>query len=635
VLIAIGYVVGIGFELPEIQAWAGNEVVQVIANAAIIITLIVAIGLIDAAVYEVVSAPPGINIGCAPGNSCLQLATKAYLDDYISAAKTGARNVLLNNVDAAGRANRRWGATCITIFCLQFGASFTTAGEYLLNQDIYGILFEYYTNVLSSLEAQAFFVSQIAFKMGPIILAIGLVARSFFMTRKLGGLLVAISAGIMFFLPAMYIFDWATLDVTLNGDKALGQDNFACPQECKLTPPLALVNGGSGYLYNLTSVYDAYSDPQIAQQIVAGTMQASQSDAGTTSGSQITSCNYGAGQTCPSECRELPYPLTPTCVNQTVQTACASLQKECKIIRYVTQPPSPQENLCPATCKVIPPLKSDCSVGSNNQPTNCLQSRFDCRVAQTNNLSWRPTSPNTRGGNGNAQACQLASQCPASLTATASCVYILPQTGNCNTLCAACPAQCRIEGANINQLPPECKNGNQLIAQCNSNVCIPGCKVNIANINALTPPPGNCTTCRAERRIVSPTLPANPYLTDTQTDGCSLNNCPADYRLPIPQSACDACVFTDESYTYAPAINTQCSQLCTPPNNGPLKTAGTYSQIGADGLVGRPEIVNLSKLLVPAYVLPLFNIVATLVFIKGLSGILGGDIEIPGLNKVF
>jgi hypothetical protein len=39
--------------------------------------------------------------------------------------------------------------------------------------------------------------------------------------------------------------------------------------------------------------------------------------------------------------------------------------------------------------------------------------------------------------------------------------------------------------------------------------------------------------------------------------------------------------------------------------------------------------------MLPAYVLPLFNIVATLVFIKGLSTILGGDIEIPGISKVF
>ena len=48
-----------------------------------------------------------------------------------------------------------------------------------------------------------------------------------------------------------------------------------------------------------------------------------------------------------------------------------------------------------------------------------------------------------------------------------------------------------------------------------------------------------------------------------------------------------------------------------------------------------PEIQEVSKLMIPAYVLPLFNIVATLIFIKGLSAFLGGDIEIPGLSKIF
>ena len=51
--------------------------------------------------------------------------------------------------------------------------------------------------------------------------------------------------------------------------------------------------------------------------------------------------------------------------------------------------------------------------------------------------------------------------------------------------------------------------------------------------------------------------------------------------------------------------------------------------------MGRAEIQNVAKLIIPAYLLPLFNIVATLVFIKGLSTMLGGDIEIPGISKVF
>ncbi len=86
---------------------------------------------------------------------------------------------------------------------------------------------------------------------------------------------------------------------------------------------------------------------------------------------------------------------------------------------------------------------------------------------------------------------------------------------------------------------------------------------------------------------------------------------------------------------YNPPIQTSCIDLCKPSDEVPLKSPSAYTGVGGEGLVGTPEVQNVSKLMLPGYVLPLFNIVATLVFIKGLSTILGGDIEIPGISKVF
>ena len=51
-------------------------------------------------------------------------------------------------------------------------------------------------------------------------------------------------------------------------------------------------------------------------------------------------------------------------------------------------------------------------------------------------------------------------------------------------------------------------------------------------------------------------------------------------------------------------------------------------------MVGREDIKSISKMMIPAYVLPLLNILVTLMFIKTFSQILGGDIEIPGVPKV-
>jgi hypothetical protein len=66
-----------------------------------------------------------------------------------------------------------------------------------------------------------------------------------------------------------------------------------------------------------------------------------------------------------------------------------------------------------------------------------------------------------------------------------------------------------------------------------------------------------------------------------------------------------------------------------------MKDPSAYTKIDEEGLVGTSEIKNVSKLMVPAYLLPLFNIVATLIFIRTFSGMIGGDIEIPGISKIF
>ena len=626
-LVAIAYMVGIGMEMPEIKAWANNELSQIIANAIIIASLVGVIVFIDILANAIVLSS-GLNIAeCGDvTQSCLQGVTRAYFESYVAAAESGAKSTLMNNVNAAAMANRRIGLYCLTIYCLQVGTTTTIAGHYILDMDMYAIIFEYYTNLLASMEAQQFFVSEISFNLGPVILAIGVVARSFFFTRKLGGLLIAVAVGIMFFLPGMYIFDWITLDTALAGDRGLDMPDSLCPAECKLAFPLAYIESSGETLENIQSVYGAFAaeDSNLAAQIISGDIEFATGSNGTADGESVVSCFYGAYQNCPQICRELPYPSSiPMCINvsEGVQEACAQVPIECKVIRYVQDIDESEAGKCPASCKVVPPLKNNCD------EDDCLQSSFDCRQTTYSDLSWRPTK-NTPDSAKRA-ACNNARDCPANLNATESCVFIMPETGNCNDLCGDCPAWCRIAGADINELPDSCKDGGELLSSC-TNICPDSCKVNITHIESL---PGElCTDCPDEKRILAPTLP-NSYTADS----CSQDNCPfdSDHRIAIPRTACETCLFTEESYAYNPPINMRCSDICAPTESTPVKDAGSYTGIGAEGLVGRAEIRGVAKLIIPAYLLPMFNIVATLIFIKGLSEMLGGDIDIPGISKVF
>ncbi len=629
ILVAIAYMIGIGFEMPEIKAWANNELVQVFANVIIVITLIVTIAFIDALVVAIVMTSNMDITGCTdPSQSCLQAVVGEYLEQYVTAAQEGAKEVLSNNIDAMGMANRRLGLYCLTIYCLQAGYTTTIAGHYLLDVDMYSILFEYYTNLLASMEAQKFFVEQISFKMGPVLLAVGIVARAFFFTRKIGGLLIAVALGVTFFFPGMYIFDWITLDVALTGDKGLEQEDPLCPSECKAAAPIAYIEGGEG-LETLKDVYGAFAvaDANTAGGLIDGSIGIAVGSNGSANGKNVYSCystTYGYDK-CPQACRELPYPSSmPQCTNDTSKAyeECADLPKECKVIRYVNDIDTVEYNNCPASCKVVPPLKSNCNTGA------CLVSSYDCRMAYRDDLSWRPTK--TTDNLVVKLRCAWAASCNASLVAEESCVFVIPRSGSCSDLCLTCPAYCRVQGASAANLPASCKDGDgNILAACTS--CTESCMVNKTNIQNL-PMASECSTCPAERRVLEPSMP------DIYKSGdCSPTNCPfdSDHRAAIPRNTCETCLFSEESYMYTPPINMGCSDICAPSDNAPVKDAGSYMNIGGGGLVGREEIKNVAKLILPAYLLPLFNIVATLIFIKGLSAMLGGDIDIPGISKVF
>ncbi|MFH1520572.1 MAG: hypothetical protein ABID61_02930, partial [Candidatus Micrarchaeota archaeon] len=360
ILVAIAYMIGTGFEMPELQAWAKTEFVQIITNAIIILALFATVVFVNLIVLSVAYESDlglsecNIGTGATGGVDCLKAVTSNYLSTQITDnIEKSAKAVLKSNTKDSAWAARRLGINCISlVYCVQLGINMGFWGHYALNTDMYAIVFEHYTNLLAFIGAQRFFVEEISFKMAPAVLAVGIVARSFFFTRKLGGLLMAIAIGCMFFFPGMYIFDWVTLDMATNGDPAgTGQDERNCPAECLIPSPL--VYSDAGVLKTKDDVYLAFApeDNVTAKELIDGTRDFAAATTTNSSspsyGKILKSCNsialgYAA---CPKVCRELPYPPTSDCVvhNDTafVAKSCAMLPEACKVKRLV--PPQNQD----------------------------------------------------------------------------------------------------------------------------------------------------------------------------------------------------------------------------------------------------------------------------------------------------
>ncbi len=667
VLVALAYMISKALDMPQLMAWAGTELGQIFANAILIIILILVIGFLDSMVLIMVNTADIGGLQCTVGEACLHkvvVSEHGYLPDMIDSAKNGAKNVLQNNMVAAAWMGRRAGINCITFYCLMAGFNMPLAPTYMLDVDMNKILFEYWTSILSSLHSQKFFVDQICFKVGPVILALGIVARTFFITRKMGGLLIAIAAGLMFVFPMMYVFDWMTLDMTITGDKAVEDAAQGCPPVCKESPPYAYYKASATAvavkLEETKEVYEYFSDEdyEIGRNIATGDNKSAQASGSDEEGNEYTgtvySCYHEIGgelndsdgkEDCPTQCRELPYSYSlPDCADPETQRICAELPAECKTERVnLGARDDPEYEACPEECKMIPPMKNNCDEG------RCLDSRFDCRLAKYDDPDWRPfiDHGDDLGDSGSVQECRWAADCPTgseeqedgsyTYNPYQSCVSVIPEYGACDDLCNGCPEICRLENADMGELPEQCfaegyddadPSTWEFSLACQG--CPNTCKVDMEYIEELDT--GNCSGCPEERRIMAPSIP-DTYLEDS----CSPENCPLDAhnRAEIPFSTCQGCVFTKETYTYNPPVVTDCGSLCEPSKKVPAKSPGDYTEADEDGLIGRGPIVSVSKYIIPAYLLPLFNIMATIVFIKGFSTILGGDVTIPGLKKVF
>ncbi len=605
-LIALAYMVGHGFAIPELKAWASTEFVQVIVTALIVILLVAVITFLDSILVLVVNQSNLYGVSCAGSSNCAATLADAYFVDLIDIANGKARDVAQGVSDAYLTASRRFGASAVPLIVpvplLQASVSGTFSAGYLMDAERLTTVFENLVNVTSFMAAQQFFVKQFSYNIAPVILVIGIVARSFFATRRIGGLLIAVGVGVMYVLPLMFVVNWLTLNITLFGDSIITPQASTCPASCTIAPPKFFAGNVPIYterdLYEYFDLYDPNRDGDTSDSMVGAidplnnrpirdnirdlaggvlpTYPNPNPNRYANRAPYVDSCEYAAidlttGKSCPVECRELPYPTSFTCKKleangyALTETACNRMNPACKVVRYVNPQdpyftdtiPDPSlavlygeyqqhSALCPVQCRTIPPLQSNCAQDSSR--ASCVYAKDFCRFTTVDDLNARPEGCTPRRCFGDADCASRDAELAR------------------NPL-GVCPT-------------PAAASGNRPVA---------------------------ATSCL--------------------------------YVLPSEQlldsNACNGCLFVPQAYTFDPPLYRSCAELCSASPAGPPKISpGEFARMSREGMVGRDEIKVASTLVLPGYILPLLNIVVTLMFVRSFSQIFGGDVEIPGLVRV-
>ncbi len=599
--VLIAYMVGKSFNLPQLKAWADVEMGQIFASIILLIALIAIIGFIDVFATNLTNSfLEGSVDGDLPEDS-LELS-KYYVESLSNLTDKNLKTIFNSNIEIAREASEREGKTCQSIFCLYFGwyGSPNSGKSILVEKN--SMLIEYLTTIQFSLKAQYWFLETIGIAIGPLFLIIGIVLRSFFITRKIGGLFLSLGIGILVALPLLYLFMWWTLTIQTYGTEILSP-NIDCPDECLLPAPYAY-NVLTNEAYSVNELYDwnrnlerlielrETEEISITPEAWAELMELNSSIIGCddicgsceVSNTQemcelktdclwdmsLGDCNLNIDHcrnldedACVDGCDwrlENVWKCVPTCGDYTDQSTCESTDDIC---RWDPGKCVGTKNSCDIACRELPLFPSMC----NCDEEACEECPDACKVIR--------------------ERTDCEDECPVELCPDECKINYTNAIEEDCTTCIGCPTHCRYEYA----------DGTQLYDECNQDACdtygeCAGCECNIeecydCECKIVLPDPGRincesvCEDCPEYCRVVNTTL---RECDTTECNACP-NYCKIDFSLsssdcgPVwtgsPEqfancnSCLDSCRMTGlASVMEIPAIcNTELmQQACTSPN---------------------------------------------------------------------
>ncbi|MDE1798102.1 MAG: hypothetical protein KGH63_01705 [Candidatus Micrarchaeota archaeon] len=151
----------------------------------------------------------------------------------------------------------------------------------------------------------------------------------------------------------------------------------------------------------------------------------------------------------------------------------------------------------------------------------------------------------------------------------------------------------------------------------------------------VKPTVGSGVGCPARCRLRMPdgSLPAGCTGGDIGQACASIDDA---CRASPSANPCQTCAQCQQDCQALPYVRQNCDELCQPSDlsAGASNLAPSQLLSSFSGAAGNPLWNSLGSLAIAAIILPIFAIIFTIAFIRSLSPLLGGDIEIPGLLKL-
>jgi len=624
VIIALIYMAGTTFQNPQLIAFAKHELGQVIVSAiflAIIIGVLLLLEVVSSYVGEQVF---GSEFVFTSNMSKHFTIAHIYIENVKDVGVTKSIELLKENVKLGKQMTHRKGWSLQTYPYISYSQA-PDAG-YRMKYERNNQIMQAYSGMISALSVQDAVLRGFAWVIGPLLIMLGIIFRSFSFTRKIGGMLLAAGLGLFFVYPLTYSLALFTLATTIYGNSHAMPPPTDCPSECLMELPIAY-NGSTKYyqedLLNLTPSGHFWNDPEAKEHMKDLGLKFC--DDNITEGGCCHNDMCNDTQSCPRECRNKPL-MGNQC--GCPFEGCGNCPDECKIVRNMSACTDRQtkfvedycpQTLCPDECK------KDITDAINGNESGCGNCPWMCRWQDDSTTGWNiSTDPICKNYASDCIGCDAKYKMPNTNVIEKQCEdnctcphydRILhgdhPLPGHTRTNCGSCPDDCKYD-MRFDQWHFTCEDA-------------------CTYINETTDEEVVCPDeCRFDEQYMAPECFDN----DSIIKACE--NCPKYCKvMEVKRTPCSACIQCNNDCTRKPAVRTDCAGSCLAYEGeftlNPAVLVKDLSKVAADG---DPDLQAAGVLMVPAYILPLFNVILTLAFIRGFSKYLGGDYEIPGIEKV-
>lgn len=214
IIIGLVYMIGGLISNDKIKAFGKVELVEILYSCVILFMTVNLIGLATNLAYGLSNDNDYSKVACGPeyqkytqyqGVPCHIILSMDYLNSLFNEGQDISYGVYSNYIITGMLSEMSINLEVITIQTGVFSYN-PLKGFFVVGNVIKAMVFDYLVKIMTIAKFQEVFLRFIAIAAFPVFFTIGLVLRTFFFTRKLGGLLMAFSLSLFFIFPMFYIF---------------------------------------------------------------------------------------------------------------------------------------------------------------------------------------------------------------------------------------------------------------------------------------------------------------------------------------------------------------------------------------------------------------------------------------------